>query len=120
MNMFSRLLISLGGLLLSMSALAGSSIDNARIELVGVGPTYDAFCGYPCMVIAFVTTPPGSPCSMNAGWHYAIDLRTPEGRTVAAVALSAKATGNLVQAAGKGTCVFSASRVEELSYVFMK
>ena len=120
MTILRRTTYAFAALLLSTTALAGSSIDNVKIELVGVGPTYEAFCGYPCMVIAFATTPAGSPCSMNAGWHYAIDLRTTEARTIAAVILSAKATGNLVQAAGKGTCVFSASRVEELSYVFMK
>jgi hypothetical protein len=115
-----RWVVASAALLAGHGALAGSLADNVAIQLVGVGPTYDAMCGYKCMVITFTATPSGSPCSFNAGWHYAINLTTEGGRTAAAVAITAKTTGNLVQASGNGTCVFSASRVEELAYMFMK
>jgi hypothetical protein len=104
----------------SKAAFAGGLIDNGTVQFVGVGPYYDAVCGYKCMLIAFATPPSASPCTFSADWHFAVNLTAPEGRTTAAVVLAAKTTGNRIQAGGNGICIWNGSRVEELSYIYMK
>jgi hypothetical protein len=110
-------LASIGAALLlaatTVAYASGSATANARIQSVGTGPRYDSQCGYKCMLVAFDLAPSGSPCAMDAGWHYAINISTAEGRVTAGMVLAAKASGDLMEAHGTGTCVFS-NRIEEL------
>lgn len=99
------------GLLGPSAPTFASQIENTSIALVGVGPYYDNLCGYACMLIALGSTPAGSSCLMNAGWHYAIDIRTAEGRVTAGAVLAAKASGATVQVVGTNGCVVT-GRVE--------
>lgn len=109
-------LLALG---VNQSALAAGFVSNTLIQSTGSGPTYDAMCGFPCMVVAFQSAPTGSPCSLNSGWHYAVNLSTAEGRVLASQIATAKATGNVVESGGSGTCIYN-NRIELLAYLILK
>lgn len=91
-----------------------SQIENTTITAVGVGPNYDSVCGFECLLISLASTPTGSSCLMDAGWHYAIDISTAKGRVLAATVLAAKSSDSEVQVVGLNTCVFN-NRVERIA-----
>ena len=101
------------------TAFAGGVVSNVLIQSTGTGPTYDTICGFPCMVVEFQSAPTGSPCSLNSGWHYAINISTAEGRLTAAQVTTAKATGNVVESGGNGTCIYN-GRIEQFAYLILK
>ena len=110
------LVASIGAAICTISAsspTSASQIENTTITAVGVGPNYDSACLVECMLISLASTPTGSSCLMDSGWHYAIDISTAKGRVLAAAVLAAKSSGSEVQVVGLNTCVFN-GRVERI------
>jgi hypothetical protein len=108
--------VSMAALSAAPGPACASEVGNTVVEKIGIGPYYDSLCGFKCMLIALASPPAGSPCAMNTGWHYAINIETPEGRVSAATAISAKATGVTVQANGDNNCVYN-NKIERFSHL---
>lgn len=102
---------------ISSFALAGGRADTTTVKSIGSGAFYSGQCGFDCVVIQVTSAPTGSSCSYSGGWHFVIDLASPEASTQISTLLAAHASGRKIGIAGNNVCTNNMG-LEKVYYIF--